>query len=44
MKSLIEFEKMSNELGFWRLLMMGLIAIALFMMTIMFIFFTSFFR
>jgi hypothetical protein len=44
MKSLLEFEQMSNELGFWRLLMMGGIAIVLFFITIMFIFFTSFFR
>lgn len=44
MKSLSEFEKMSNELGFWRLLIMGLIAIGLFVLTVFFIFFTSFFR
>jgi hypothetical protein len=44
MKSLLEFEQMSKELGFWRLLMMGGIAIVLFFITIMFIFFTSFFR
>jgi hypothetical protein len=42
--SLTEFEKMSNELGFWRLLIMGIIAIALFAATVVLIFFTSFFR
>ena len=43
-KSLDAFLKMSNELGFMRLLFMGVTAIALFVITVFFIFFTSFFR
>jgi hypothetical protein len=42
--SLTEFEKMSNELGFWRLLVMGVTGISLFAATVVLIFFTSFFR
>ena len=32
-KKLDEFAKMSNQLGFWKLLVMGLVSIAAFMFT-----------
>lgn len=44
LKALAEFEAMSQELGFFRLLWMGGIAVLLFVSTLFMIFFTSFFR